>query len=131
MEMSEQEGIRIAIRARSKAYSPYSKFPVGAALLTEENEWFEACNVENVSFGLTMCAERVAVGLAVSKGHMNFKLLIIVSDSLQPVVPCGACRQVLAEFAPNLRILSTNLRSQTVEFNLGNLLPLPRQGILG
>ncbi len=114
---------------RALAYSPYSKFQVGAALLTEKRSYV-GCNVENRSFGLTMCAERVAVGAAVADGVKDFRLLALISDSEEPVVPCGACRQVLAEFSPSLRIVSATLAGATEEFRLDQLLPLPIQGIL-
>ncbi len=131
MEMVETELFKKAVYARDKAHAPYSRFKVGAVLETDDGTRFEGCNVENRSFGLTMCAERVAVGSAVASGRSQFKLLVIVSDSKEPVVPCGACRQVLAEFNPHLRIISGNLEGRTVEFDLATLLPLPHQGILG
>lgn len=129
--MIDQRLLSLAMAARVRAYAPYSEFAVGAALLASDDQVFSGCNVENVSFGLTMCAERVAVGAAVAGGAKEFTLLVIVSDSSEPVVPCGACRQVLAEFAPALRIVSATLSGATAEFNLGDLLPVPRQGILG
>ncbi len=99
--MTDKDLLGIATEVRCRAYAPYSKFAVGAALLTGDGRVFTGCNVENISFGLTMCAERVA----------------LTSDSNEPVIPCGGCRQVLAEFAPDLR--------------LSVLLPSARQGILG
>ncbi|MGZ5564074.1 MAG: cytidine deaminase [Chthoniobacterales bacterium] len=131
MEIADSELLTNAEHARKKAYAPYSNFQVGAALLTESGAQFAGCNVENLSFGLTMCAERVAVGSAVSSGDTKFKLLALVSDSNEPVVPCGACRQVLAEFNPSLRIISRNLQGRVAEFELATLLPAARQGILG
>ncbi len=116
--------------ARAKAYAPYSAFAVGAALLTGDGRVFTGCNVEN-SFGLTMCAEQVAVGAAVTQDSADFRLLALTSDSKEPVVPCGACRQVLAEFSPNLRILSATVGGCSTEFRLDLLLPSARQGILG
>ena len=121
----------IAIQARSRAYAPYSKFLVGAALLSVSGRVFAGCNVENISFGLTMCAERVCVGNAVQEGEREFQSITIVSDSEEPVMPCGACRQVLAEFSPNLTIVSWTLRGEKKEIGLATLLPLSRQGILG
>ena len=120
-----------AATVRNHAYAPYSKFSVGAALLTSANRIFSGCNVENISFGLTMCAERVALGAALAAGERNFCLLTLVADSDEPIVPCGACRQVLAEFSPSLRIVSSNLSGQKAEFRLDQLLPMVRQGILG
>jgi len=129
--MTVDQLVGIAMKARLNAYAPYSDFAVGAALLSADGQVFSGCNVENVSFGLTMCAERVAAGAAVSQGVREFELLAIASDSAEPVVPCGACRQVLAEFAPQLRIVSSTLTGQIGEFELNQLLPAPRQGILG
>ena|SRR5450755_4052680 len=131
MEIADLEIFKHAELAREKAYAPYSGFAVGAALVAENGERFDGCNVENRSFGLTMCAERVALGAAISRGKNKFQLLAIISDSAEPVVPCGACRQVLAEFNPNLRIVSRNLQGRATEFDLATLLPLPQQGILG
>ena len=128
--MNQNELLSLATAARARAYTPYSKFPVGAALLASNDQVFVGSNVENISFGLTMCAERVAVGAAVADGAKEFTLLAIVSDSSEPVVPCGACRQVLAEFSPALRIVSATLSGATAEFELGDLLPVPQQGIL-
>ncbi|HVF72657.1 MAG TPA: cytidine deaminase [Chthoniobacterales bacterium] len=121
---------QIALDARLKAYAPYSRFSVGAALLTESGEVFSGCNVENVSFGLTMCAERVAVGKAIAAGQSALKAIAIVSDSEVPVVPCGGCRQVMAEFNPELSIISWTLSGQKAEFTLASLLPLARQGMI-
>lgn len=128
--MKSSELLHLAAEARVKAYAPYSNFKVGAALLVRTGEVFTGCNVENVSYGLTICAERVAVGSAVQAGATEFDQLAIVSDSAEPVVPCGACRQVLAEFCPDLPIVSRTVRGLTVEFTLGTLFPKPRQGIL-
>lgn len=91
-----------AVEASEKSYSPYSHFPVGAALLMEDGTVITGCNIENRSFGLTNCAERTAVFKAVSEGYMTFKALAIATPkSDYPVGPCGACRQVLTEFAPS------------------------------
>jgi cytidine deaminase len=119
----------VALQAREKAYAPYSRFLVGAALLSKSGAIFSGSNVENISLGLTMCAERVCVGQAVAHGERSFETLAIVCDANEPVVPCGACRQVLAEFAPSLRITSWTLSGQKCEFGLEKLLPLPDQGI--
>jgi cytidine deaminase len=129
--MNPEELLAIAKQARLGAYVPYSDFQVGAALLTSRGDVFSGCNVENISFGLTMCAERVAVGAAVCAGAKEFDLLAVISDSAEAVVPCGACRQVLAEFAPDLKIISSTLAGVTAEFRLSELLPSPKRGILG
>lgn len=123
--------IEAALKARKQAYAPYSKFAVGAALLSDRGEVFIGCNIENISYGLTICAERVCVSNAVQAGHQKFTAIAVVSDSKEPVVPCGACRQVLAEFAPELRLVSCTLEGLRADFDLQTLFPLPRQGILG
>lgn len=119
-----------ATQARLRAYAPYSKFLVGAALLTESGLVVSGCNIENISYGLTMCAERVCIGRAIDQGEKSFRLLTIVADTETPIVPCGACRQVLAEFAPSLVITSWTLAGRSQEFSLADLFPLPSQGIL-
>ena len=129
--MNPEPLVQMAGAARIKAYAPYSNFKVGAALRVVTGEVFTGCNVENVSYGLTICAERVAVGSAVQAGATEFDQLAIVSDSAEPVVPCGACRQVLAEFCPDLAIVSRTVTGVTAEFKLSALFPRPRQGILG
>ena len=123
--------IQRALAARACAHAPYSSFSVGAALVDVDGRIFTGCNVENVSFGLTMCAERVAIGSAIAAGAKAFEAIAVVSDSTQPVVPCGACRQVMAEFSPDMRIISATTTGAVTEFNLADLLPSPRQGILG
>lgn len=123
--------LKYAKNARLKAYAPYSKFSVGAALLAEDGKIFTGCNVENISFGLTMCAERVALGAAVGGGQKRFLCIALVSDSLEPVMPCGACRQVLAEFSHDLPVISQTIAGVRAEITLDYLLPHAAQGILG
>ena len=121
----------VALEARAKAYAPYSHFLVGAALQTADGQIFSGCNVENLSFGLTICAERVALASAVAAGKREFARIVIATDSNVPASPCGACRQVLAEFAPDLAVVCVNLRGETFEASLAELLPRAREGILG
>lgn len=127
----EDNAIEAARLARTRAHAPYSEFAVGAALVGRSGKIYAGCNVENISYGLTMCAERSAVGTAIADGVHDFVLLALVADSEEPVVPCGACRQVLAEFNAGLRIVSRNLEGKAAEFCLDELLPKPSQGILG
>jgi len=119
-----------ALRSRSFSHSPYSKFPVGAAILCGSGKIFTGTNVENVSFGLTICAERAAACSAISAGEREFVAIAIAADSEEPVVTCGACRQFLAEFAPGLTIISSNLAGMRRMESLSDLLPEPRRGIL-
>jgi cytidine deaminase len=128
--MEKCELIDAAHAAREKAHAPYSKFAVGAALQAKSGEIYAGCNVENLSFGLTLCAERSAVAAAVSNGCRDFVAIAVVTDSKEPAAPCGACRQVLAEFNPNLQIISVTVSGEIQEFDLAKLLPLSHQGIL-
>jgi cytidine deaminase len=116
--------------ARENAYAPYSRFRVGAAVATVSGEIFGGCNIENLSFGLTMCAERAAVAATVANGHKDLGAIAIVADSRQPPVPCGACRQVLAEFNPNLPIIAATTEGLVQKFELSKLLPVAKQGVL-
>lgn len=120
--MTDQELINAAMSARERSYSPYSKFPVGAALLTKRGKLFCGTNVENASYGLTICAERVAIGTAVAAGEQEFSAIAVVVKGGGS--PCGACRQVLYEFAPDLRVLMADENGRLVrECRLDELLP--------
>jgi cytidine deaminase len=122
--------IDAARKVRERSYSPYSRFAVGAAARVASGQIFTGTNVENISFGLTLCAERAAVAAAIAAGESEFRVLVLVADSAEPIVPCGACRQVLAEFTPSLRIVSVTVSGKQKEESLQDLLPAPRRGIL-
>ena len=117
-----------AREAQSRAYAPYSGFQVGAALLDDEGGVHVGCNVESASYGLTVCAERSAVAAAVAAGRRRFVAVAITTNGKSPVAPCGACRQVLAEFAPGLEVIS-EAGARRAEWTLDRLLPDPFQGI--
>ena len=129
-EVKSNDLIAAAASARSAAYAPYSKFAVGAAILTKSDRIFTGCNVENLSLGLTICAERSAAAAAIAAGDKEFVMISVVTDSKKPAVPCGACRQVLAEFSPGMRIVAATTKGEVEEFELGALLPKSAQGIL-
>lgn len=121
--MTEKELIEKAKRARLKAYAPYSNFKVGAAILTKGGKVYTGANVENSAFGLTVCAERVAVFRAVTRGDKDFVKIVVVTDKNPPVTPCGACRQVLSEFASDSKIVCANLEGKVERYTLKELLP--------
>ena len=114
--------------ARNMAYAPYSDFAVGAAVMAADGRIFRGCNVENLSYGLTICAERVALGAAVAAGARDLVAVAVVAETAVPISPCGACRQVLAEFAVPRVILAN--RAERIEFALTELLPRASAGIL-
>jgi cytidine deaminase len=112
-----------AVAASKHAYCPYSKFPVGAAVLTDDGQIFFGCNVENTSFGLTICAERNAIFQAVSKGHTKIRAVVVAAPTDSPTTPCGACRQVINEFGPDAEIFSFGKDEGALQLNLEQLLP--------
>lgn len=120
--MDAKELMKMAIEARQNAYAPYSRFAVGAALLAESGRVYTGCNIENASYGLTCCAERNAIFAAVGAGERRFKMLAVAADSPEPVAPCGACRQVIAEFGISLVVMG-NLKEETKTMTAEELLP--------
>lgn len=122
--MTYEALIEEAKRAKSFAYVPYSRFAVGAALLTEEGTVFHGCNIENAAYSLTNCAERTAVFKAVSEGKNIFKALAVFADTGHPVPPCGACRQVLSECChPEMPVILAGLNGAVRETTVASLLP--------
>ncbi|QPA29939.1 cytidine deaminase [Thermaerobacillus caldiproteolyticus] len=122
--MDKNQLINEALSGREKAYVPYSRFQVGAAILTKEGKIYKGCNIENASYGLTNCAERTAIFKAVSEGQKEFAMMAIVADTDGPVSPCGACRQVIAEFCdPDMPIILANLKGNIQETTVKELLP--------
>ena len=117
--------VAAARRARRNARAAYSNFKVGAALETRDGVIITGCNVENATYGLTICAERVAMFKALSEGHRRFARIVVVADTPAPTPPCGACRQILWEFGGNLEVILANLRRETGRYRLSDLLPLP------
>jgi cytidine deaminase len=122
-----QKLIQAAREAREGAYAPYSGFKVGAALLTKKGTIFTGCNVENASYGLSICAERTAVFKAVCAGETDFVALALFTGLEEPSSPCGACRQVLAEFSPGVKVIMVGKNDRVREASLGELLPLTFQ----
>ena len=120
--MDAKELMKMARKARQNAYAPYSHFAVGAALLAESGRVYTGCNIENASYGLTCCAERNAIFAAVGAGERRFKMLAVAADSPEPVAPCGACRQVIAEFGISLVVMG-NLKEATKTMTAEELLP--------
>jgi cytidine deaminase len=118
------EIIKAATETREKAYAPYSRFKVGAALLTEDGKIYTGCNIENASYSHTICAERVAVFKAVCAGAKSFQAIAIVTELDDPASPCGACRQVLAEFSEDMKIIMANTEGKIIISNIKELLPM-------
>src|SRR5437762_11983957 len=118
-----QEMRRVASAVSENAYCPYSHFPVGAAVLTDSGEIFAGCNVENATYGLTICAERNAIFNAVAHGHEAIRAVVIATPSEAPTPPCGACRQVINEFGPGASVFSFGKDAEVVAHTLPELLP--------
>ncbi|HRH44401.1 MAG TPA: cytidine deaminase [Pyrinomonadaceae bacterium] len=121
--MNKEKLIELANEARERAFAPYSKFKVGAALETEEGEFFIGCNIESASYGLTVCAERVAIWKAVSEGKMNFKTIAVVVDTEELTPPCGVCRQIIWEFCHDIPVILANLKGKSEIIQMRELLP--------
>jgi cytidine deaminase len=123
MNTEQNELIKLAAEARGRAVAPFSNFKVGAALLTNDGEVFTGCNIENASYGLTMCAERVAIFKAVSEGKRQFEKIFVVADTEDLTPPCGACRQIIWEFCGDIEIVLSNLYGKTETFQMKELFP--------
>ena len=115
--------IEAALRTRENAHAPYSKFKVGAALQAEDGRIFTGCNVENATYGLTICAERTAVLKAISEGARKFTRVAVVADTDILTPPCGACRQILWEFCGDVELVMANLKGKSETMKLGTLFP--------
>ncbi|MBO8140038.1 MAG: cytidine deaminase [Thermosipho sp. (in: Bacteria)] len=122
MKKKIEELINEAFNAKEKAYAPYSNFKVGAALLTRSGKIYTGCNIENASYGLTCCAERVAIFKAVSEGEKEFDTLVVVGDTDEPISPCGACRQVMSEFG-DYEVILVSKNRKIKKVSVKELLP--------
>jgi cytidine deaminase len=125
IHMDDKKLISEAKKARVNSHAPYSNFKVGAALLARSGRVFTGTNVENSSFGLGVCAERLALLKAVSSGEKDFTKIAIIASGEEPITPCGLCRQVLVEFSPNIKVICSNLKGKVKKFTLRQLLPYP------
>lgn len=124
--MAASEALVAAARAaRTHAVADFSGFQVGAALETDTGEIFTGCNVENATYGLTVCAERVAIFKALSEGRRTFRRIVVVADTADPTPPCGACRQIIWEFCGDVEVTLANLQQVTRTLRMKELLPLP------
>ena len=121
--MTDRQLINLAEQASRNAYVPYSHFAVGAALECRDGTVFTGCNIENAALGSTICAERTAIFKAISEGHRDLKRIVIAGKSEDYCVPCGSCRQVLQEFAPDLEVICLNGKGEAKHFALKELLP--------
>ena len=123
MKETANELIEAARAARKNAFAAYSNFKVGAALKTRSGKIFTGCNIENASYGLTMCAERVAIFKAISEGEKDFTAIAVVADTDAPVSPCGACRQIIWEFCGDIPVILSNLENQNEIIQMREFLP--------
>ncbi len=123
--MNPDQLIEMAFGTRENAYAPYSNFKVGAALLASNGKVFTGCNVENSTYGLTVCAERVALWKAISDGERQFSAVAVVTESERPAFPCGSCRQLLWEFCGDIEVILANTQGLKESRRLADLLPHP------
>jgi len=123
MENTEKELIEAAREVRTRAYAPYSNFKVGAALRTKNGKIYTGCNVESASYGLTVCAERVAIWKAVSEGEKEFTEIAVVADTQELTPPCGVCRQIIWEFCGDVPVIFANLKGDSEVVTMKELLP--------
>jgi cytidine deaminase len=122
-DLSDEKLLEIAKNATRNSYAPYSNIHVGAVIVTEDGKIFTGTNIENSSYGLSICAERVAVFNAVSNGYRKFKKIAIITSEGKGIMPCGACRQVLAEFSENTEVITLDKEGNVIRFKLNDLLP--------
>lgn len=123
--MNLAELIRRAKTARLKAHAPYSQFKVGAAIQTRRGKVYGGCNVENSTYGLTVCAERVAIWKAISEGESQFRRIVVVADTQNLTPPCGACRQIIWEYCGDIEVILTNLKGDRAKLRMADLFPSP------
>jgi cytidine deaminase len=122
--MNAQELIQEAKKGRDMAYAPYSKFQVGAALLTKDGKVYRGCNIENAAYSMCNCAERTALFSAYAEGKHDFQMLAVIADTDRPVTPCGACRQVISELCPrDMTVVLSNLKGEVQQMTVEELLP--------
>ena len=123
MAVSDEELIKAATAVRENAYAPFSNFRVGSAIETEDGEIISGCNVESASYGLTVCAERVAVWNAISQGKRKIVKIAVVADTEELTPPCGVCRQIIWEFGGDIPVVMANLKGKTETIQMNELLP--------
>ena len=123
MKNTKDELVKAATEVRERAYAPYSNFKVGAAVRTKEGKIYTGCNVESASYGLTVCAERVAIWKAVSEGEKEFEQVAVVADTEELTPPCGVCRQIIWEFGGDIPITFANLKGRMETVKMSELLP--------
>ncbi|MUM64523.1 cytidine deaminase [Acidianus infernus] len=122
-DLSDEKLLEIAKNAARNSYAPYSNIHVGAVIVTDDGKTFTGTNIENSSYGLSICAERVAVFNAVSNGYRKFKKIAVITSDGKGIMPCGACRQVLAEFSENMEVITLDKDGNVIRFKLNDLLP--------